>query len=227
MNNVLKAKLIKRLRSALCSNLRPINADALKAILIDIRDLLELLGESDRYKVLKFHCDWILHSRLTGPRVQKIIRAVDAECVKSVTKAGLQEWPDSLGSDFFGPVSQDYMNEALSRFTFHHFESELRLFLERNHIAKLAELSSGTYRDFEIIYCQLIEDRTWDYTNKKEPTRYVNRVRVRMLRRANSMPAPAGSEVFPFSLWWVFLWNDEERVKLEVEFLSKRPGRTV
>jgi hypothetical protein len=52
MNNALKAKLIKRLKGVLCSNQRSLNADALKSVLIDLRDLLELLGESERYKVL-------------------------------------------------------------------------------------------------------------------------------------------------------------------------------
>lgn len=224
MNSALKAKLIKRLQSVLGSNRRPLNADALKSVLIDLRDLLELLGESERYKVLKFHCDWVLHSRLTGPRVQKIIKAVDAECARSMAKAGLREWPDSVGSDFFGPVSQDFMNELLSRFTFHYFESELRSFLDRHHIATLADPGSGAYHDFEVVYCQLIEDRTWEYTNKKEPTNYVNRVRVQML--ANDRAALAQSESFPSSLWWSFLWNDEQRISIEVEFLMKRPGRS-
>jgi hypothetical protein len=41
MNNVLKAKLIKRLQNALGSPGTSINAEGLKSILIDVRDLLE------------------------------------------------------------------------------------------------------------------------------------------------------------------------------------------
>jgi hypothetical protein len=73
MDNVLKAKLLKRLRNALGRPGILINADALQSILIDVRSLLELVGESGRYKVLKFHCDWILHPNVTGPRVQEIM----------------------------------------------------------------------------------------------------------------------------------------------------------
>jgi hypothetical protein len=221
MNNALRAKLTKRLKNAF-SDSRGFNANTLRAILIDIRDLLELLAESARYKALKFHCDWILHPKLTGPRAQRIIKAVDVECVKTMERRGLQDWPESVGSDFFGPLSQDFMDGLLSRFTFHDFESELCEFLERHDIAKLASPWSSKYHGFELVYCQLVEDRTLEYTNKKDPTKYVNRVRVQMLQHRADGSTPAQDKTFPFFLSWTFLWNDQSRLIFQVEFLTKR-----
>ena len=222
MNNALKAKLIKRIGNALSPARPPFTSEALKSLLIDVRDLLELLGEAERYKALKFHCDWVLHSRLTGGRVQRIIKAVDIECAQSVAKAGLQEWPKRMGSDFFGPVSDDFTNQALDRFTFHNFEADLQAFLGRHHIATLAAPGSDNFRNFEVLYCELVEDRTWEYTNKKDPTFYVNRLRVEMrpcLHRGDSNPGR-----FPLALRWNFLWNEEERIMIETEFLLPKPN---
>ena len=71
MHNALKAKLIKRLRNVLGVNSGRLAVDGLKAVLIDIRDLLEVTKEDSRYKVLKFHCDWILHPQMTGPGAER------------------------------------------------------------------------------------------------------------------------------------------------------------
>lgn len=222
MYDPLKAKLTKRLKNAF-SGQSGLTANGLKATLIDVRDLLELLRESDRYKALKFHCDWILHPKLTGPRTQRIIKAVDAECVDTMARRGLYDWPESAGSDFLGSLSQDFVRAMSSRFTFHEFESELCEFLDRHSIAKLAHPWSGKYRGFELLYCQLIEDRTWEYTNKKDPTRYVNGVRVRMMKHRADGSTAVENGGFPFFLSWTFLWNGESRIILELEFLSKRP----
>src|ERR1039458_4542814 len=106
MNNALRAKITRRLRNGFHVGIR-IDASIVKMMLVDIRDLLELVGESVRYKALKFHCDWILHPKLTGPRAQRIIRAVDVECVKTMERKGLKDWPTSVGCDFFGPLSPE------------------------------------------------------------------------------------------------------------------------
>jgi hypothetical protein len=219
MNNALRAKLTKRLKSAFSAG-RTFNPSALRMVLVDIRDLLELVEESARYRALKFHCDWILHPKLTGPRAQRIIKAVDIECIKAIERKGLQDWPASARSDFLGPLSQDFVDAVLSRFSFHDFESELRDFLERHDITKLPPPWSGTYRAFELLYCRLIEDRAWEYTNKKDPTKYVNRARVQMLQRRADGSMPAQGKAFPFFLSWTFLWNDQPRLVFEAEFLS-------
>jgi len=209
MNHTLKSKLVTRLRNALSPG-RNLDAQATKSILIDVRDLLELLGETERYKVLKFHCDWILHPKVTGPRVQKIIKAVDIECAKSLEKLALLDWSDR-SSTFFGPIGQDFIDDLQGRFTFYAFETELTAFLQRHHIADLPDPQSPFWRGFELVYCQLIEDRTWEYTNKKDPTLYVNRVQVRMQKRPESADAdlPPDCRAFPFYLHWGFFWGNE------------------
>jgi hypothetical protein len=225
MNKALKAKLVKRLQNTIGRHGALINADGLKSVLIDVRDLLALVGESERFKVLKFHCDWILHPNVTGPRVQEIIRAVDVECVNSMRRHGLTEWPDSPGSDFIGSLSREFTEGLNNRFSFLPFETELIAFLGRHHIAGLPDPTSGMYRGIELLYCQLIQDRTWVYTNKKQPTQYINRAEVRMLKRNAANEVKPGEDIFPYALWWAFMWNEERRVLLELEFIAARAPR--
>jgi hypothetical protein len=228
MNNALKAKLIKRLKPVFGPKPSRLTLEGLKAVLIDIRDLLELTGDDSRYKVLKFHCDWILHPHVTGPRVRRIIKAVDDECVKSVKRAGLQEWPDHVGPNFFGPVSSEFMDRLRDRFTFYELEVELGGFLGRHGIMTvIAHPSAQTWRDFEVLYCRLIEDRTWDYTNKQEPVTYINRALIQM-KPLSDEPSTTSPDptAFPYFLLWRFLWNDEQRLMLTVSF-HKEPMPTV
>lgn len=126
-------------------------------------------------------------------------------------RQGLTEWPDSPGSNFIGSLSQEFTSGLLNRFSFHPFEIEFRAFLDRNHI--------------ELLYCQLIQDRTWLYTNKKQPTQYINRAEVRMLKRNRANELKAEEDAFPYALWWAFMWNGERRVLLELEFISASSPR--
>ena len=135
MKNELKAKLVKRLQRSLGGPNR-IDAEGLKHILIDIRDLLELTGDDARYQTLKFHCDWILHPTITNSRARKIIKAVDTECVRAMQRRGMQEWPDDIDSHFLGSVSADFIGRLLERFTFNAFESEFRALVERRMSGK-------------------------------------------------------------------------------------------
>ena len=224
MKNELRANLTKRLTNAFAGR-RPFDPDSLKAALIDTRDLLELLEESTRYKALKFHCDWTLHTKLTAPRAQQIIKAVDAECVKTMEIRRLQEWPENVGHDFLVPLSTEFVGAVLSRFAFMDFESDLREFLGRHGIAQLPHPVTPPWRNLELAYCELIRDRTWDHTNKKDPTKWVNRVQVRMRDRRMDGSLPAKDQSFPFFLAWTFLWNDESRLIFEAEFLTEREAR--
>jgi hypothetical protein len=214
MNHVLKAKLIKRLKNALVSN--RLSVDSIQRLLVDIRALLELTNESGRHKALKFNCDWLLHPRLTGPMAQRFIKAIDERAVRSVERAGLQDWPDSPGDTFFD-LSGFVENELRDRFTLFKMETEMAEFFERHKIGKLPHPSAATWRDFEVLFCQLVEDRPWEYQNNKDPVRYINRATLTMCRR-DGHPDP---NVFPYYLQWDLLWNDEVRLQARIEFCKR------
>ena len=46
-------------------------------LLAGIRKILERDDKSDDFKVLKFHCDWALHAKLSGPMAQQILGKFD------------------------------------------------------------------------------------------------------------------------------------------------------
>jgi len=87
---------------------------------------------------------------------------------------------------------------VLSRFTFMDFEADLREFLGRHGIAQLPHPVTPPWRNLELAYCELIRDQTWDYTNTRDPTRWVNRVQVRMRDRRMDGSLPANDQPFPF-----------------------------
>jgi len=46
-------------------------------IMAGIRKLIERDGIAERYDTLKFHCNWVLHSRLEGRAAREILHLFD------------------------------------------------------------------------------------------------------------------------------------------------------
>ena len=216
MNNALKAKLVKRLQNSFGRTGLGLTPNDLKVGLTDVRELMELLNETEKYKTLKFHCDWTLHPILNAPRVRTIIKAVDDECVNSLKLAGLNDWPAQCGADLIR-ISQSFVDTFLERFSLHYFESELKAFLDCHRIAKLPDPATTAYTVFELSYCQLVEDRTWENNSKKMPTKYVNRATLQLKNTSPDGLSRPGAQSLPYYLWWTFSWNDESRLVLTAE----------
>src|SRR5260370_38296593 len=69
-----KAKLIASIKSVLSQSL---SAPLLKSLLADVRKLLETTNSSDKYATLKFHCDWVLHTKMSKKFASELLRKFD------------------------------------------------------------------------------------------------------------------------------------------------------
>jgi hypothetical protein len=65
-------KLKKELDRGIASEARAVY------LLTEVRKLIERDKAKGAYPNLKFHCDWVLHAKLTGPGAQDILRQFDA-----------------------------------------------------------------------------------------------------------------------------------------------------
>lgn len=65
-------KLKKELDRGIASEARAVY------LLTEVRKLIERDKAKGSYPNLKFHCDWVLHAKLTGPGAQDILRQFDA-----------------------------------------------------------------------------------------------------------------------------------------------------
>ena len=65
-------KLKKELDRGIASEARAVY------LLTEVRKLIERDKAKGAYRNLKFHCDWVLHAKLTGPGAQDILRQFDA-----------------------------------------------------------------------------------------------------------------------------------------------------
>jgi hypothetical protein len=65
-------KLKKELERGIASEARAVY------LLTEVRKLIERDKAKGAYPNLKFHCDWVLHAKLTGPGAQGILRQFDA-----------------------------------------------------------------------------------------------------------------------------------------------------
>jgi hypothetical protein len=65
------AKLAKELKEPVSSEPQVVY------LMVELRKLIELNGDSANYPALKFHCDWIAHPILQGQAAQEVVRLFD------------------------------------------------------------------------------------------------------------------------------------------------------
>ncbi len=213
MDNKLKAKLIKRIKARLSGtpSLDRLTPESLKLLLVDIRYLLEVLNVTDRFKILKFHCDWVLHPRMSSGMARRLIKDFDSV------------WHEWIVNQ--RPIPNEFANSLVERITFHGFESELRQCLSENHILTLTPPTPGACHAFEQLYAGMVEDAWLEYTDKKHPTIHVNRARMRMVNMADHPPMEKGytyspGDYLPYYIEWAFMQDEESVFVLTTTFPS-------
>ena len=87
-------KLKKELERGIASEARAVY------LLTEVRKLIERDKAKSAYPNLKFHCDWVLHAKLTGPAAQEILRQFDtAHPLLRDQKLKLHDLPRMLRSE--------------------------------------------------------------------------------------------------------------------------------
>lgn len=192
MNHKLRTALVRSLKK--CA-VPPFTDVTLNKLLTDTRKLLEELREQDKYPTLKMFCDWVVHPELSGPKVRKLLRAIDALFDVALTHRAPLE---------IEPIIRDTLS-------FGAFEGELMLFLGRFGIY-IPEFSRRLeWLQFEQTYCEIVGDCWLLYTDKKHPLKHINAARVCMARvgqQLKSEQITPDEAPYPFGMKWDFMKDD-------------------
>jgi hypothetical protein len=111
-----------------------------------IRKLLEQQQGSQQYRLLKFHCDWTLHSKLEGTTAQEILREFDAANLHLKNGVDYDHLPSSL-RDKIDKISK-----------LEDFETELAAFLRANGLPSISAARADGWIYFVHLYAKVVED---------------------------------------------------------------------
>ncbi len=109
-------------------------------ILASVRKILEQLEETEEFGRLKFYCDWALHSRLSGPPAQEVVRILELiyKCMVAGGRA-----PDH--------------SEAMRLIKFDLLKEELSTFLRKFGLKDLTQ-STNAWVVFIYLYSRVVDD---------------------------------------------------------------------
>lgn len=133
------AKLAQLLKAGITTE-----AECLQLI-VATRKLLEGQKAKQQYEFLTFHCDWAVHSELTGPAAQKILKLFDA--ANTILRKGLNlsDLPPALRTKI-ERISKMYV-----------FEEELQRFLQSNNLPDIESTRPDGWAHFLHLYAKIVE----------------------------------------------------------------------
>ncbi len=202
----MKAKLTRRIREVLS---QPLTPSAMTSFLADTRKLLEAVGATKQYKALKFHCDWVLHTKMDRGIVRDLLKEFD------------EIWDGWITHRRHIP--KDFADSLANRIGFYGFEQELRQFLGKYGIQLPAADSREIWLPFEKVYCEIVEDCPLRYSDAKHPLKHINGARVKTYRMSEDPEEKelyAPGDYLPLGIEWEFLKDDEPVFVLTITFPS-------
>ncbi len=170
---------------------------------------MEVLNEEKRYPTLKLFCDWVVHSKLSGPKVQKLLAQMD----ELYDTRYLRNIPTQNDTP---PLARDFLS-------WHGFKTELKAFLLKDcGVGTPAALDKRKWEHFEEVYSSIVRDCLLAYENKKKPLKHIDSAVVTILKpqfspaqlRYDPLTVPTGIE-------WIFLKNGKETFRLLLTWGSK------
>lgn len=115
-------------------------------LMVELRKLLEQQGAEQQYCYLKFHCDWAVHSKLSGRAAQNVLKHFDQMNTHLTTGKHLHELPSDQQAKI-NNISQMKL-----------FESELGAFLQAKGLPPINATRSDGWTYFLHFYVRVISD---------------------------------------------------------------------
>ena len=115
-------------------------------LMVEIRKLLEQQDAKQQYYYLNFHCDWALHSKLSGGAAQNVLKHFDQANTHLKTGKCLHELPSYQRTEI----------DNISKMKL--FESELETFLKANWLPPINATRSDGWTHFLHFYVSVISD---------------------------------------------------------------------
>jgi hypothetical protein len=135
--------ILKKLDDKLRSGIET-EADALY-FLAEIRKFLEQQALKQTYEYLRFHCDWAVHAKLSGPMAQRVLEEFDKANIHLKRGVELRDLPGGLRGKI----------DRLSKLKY--FEGELQQFLLSHSLPDLSERRSDGWTHFLHLYIKVVE----------------------------------------------------------------------
>jgi hypothetical protein len=157
-------------------------------LMTGIRKLLEQQQAAQHYKLLKFHCDWTLHSKLEGPMAQEILREFDAANLHLKNGVDYDHLPSGLRNKI----------DKISKLK--HFEQELAAFLQDNELPSISAARADGWIYFVHLYAKVVEDCPLVISGKHAEGMEIESVTVKF-ELGNK---PMGNHM-PFQVTWTVL----------------------
>lgn len=205
-------KLVASIKSVLN---QPLSTPLLKSLLADVRKLLESTGSSDRYPTLKFHCDWVLHTKMSKRFASELLRRVDT-VFDNLTSQGLL-------------IPRAFADDLLYKAGFFGFIKELREFLSTFNIVIVQLENDARWLGLQRLYYDIVEGAFLEYTPKKNqpPLKRINGARIQMFSLAGTPDYPdirvwykdQPEAILPFGVEWTFTKNGEDMFKLPLTYM--------
>ena len=139
-------------------------------ILVEIRKLLELNADADRFPALNFYCDWAVHAVMDKEGAKRIVRRFDE----------LQRINDESRDGGTEPVIDQRLRTELDETTeLRRFRDQLGAYLSRNQLDPSVAAESASWRTFMKFYAQVVE--ACPLTCSEPGLRHVDEVIVKFL----------------------------------------------
>ena len=149
-----------------------------------IRKILEQTGMKKQYPDLVFHCDWVVHSKLTGRAAQAILEQFDAANIHLKAGIDLQGVPTDLRHEI------DRISQMES------FKGELERFLGEHNLPALDKHRPDGWIHFLHLYVQVVQDCPLEVVGQGAAT--ISKVVVQV----ELATQPVGDEM-PFKVRWI------------------------
>jgi hypothetical protein len=148
--------ILKKLQELLAKGIA--NERDASYLMMEIRKFIEQQPPEikEEYEYLKFHCDWAMHSQLSGKTTQKILKEFDAAAIQLKAGAKLHELPNTLRSEI----------ENISKMKY--FEKQVERLLSTNGLPSMELARPDGWIHFIHLYGKIVEDCPLVMTTKNQ-----------------------------------------------------------
>ena len=183
-------------------------------LMAGIRKLIERDEAQDHYPLLRFHCDWALHSRMDRAGARRLLKIFDEAHLNFKNKL---EW-----SDLPKPVQHALDEIAKMR----GFEKEFERFVDEYGLPQLTRDHRDGWVRFLRLYAKVVEDIPLCVDVKKgDEIKNISRVTMHLDDAKETVKA-AGFEDFFYRMRWVLHDKNGESGSLSIfnSFTVREPG---
>jgi hypothetical protein len=174
--------------------------------MVEVRKVNDLRDKADKYPILVFFCDWLVHPVLTHKQAQNVLKGLDEFIDDTKRGANVEE----KNINFIGPL-----------ISFKRLQHELALFLSE-HQLETAVVNGDEWFKFLSLYIDQIERAE---VRSDDPVKlglkHIDSIKIK--KSLITMGAPAAADQkFNFRVIWTFNWSGKPAFEISSEIWSPK-----